>query len=273
MIVFIALIALQADASCEVGIANALAEQDYYRVLELTEEPTPCASDMLRLTARTEAAWAVGDLTRAGNAAVGGLDAYNVEGCAYHPNAAPLGFVAGLSLMRDDYRQGLYFFWAAYRVNDIARSLPRNVRGIVEHYADEFGTALVDDPLALNSPYLGEARSPLHRCGGMPDLQLRASQPDDFALLWVRYRIDSRGQIHGTQVDFAYPGPVPRSVVAGINDQSQWPGIDRMTRLLVLSPCMEPLTRDGEVEVCLPGYSPLDHVQARAAQSDLPATD
>jgi len=250
------MLALQAETSCVDAVFDALEDGRVHDVLELTAEPSGCIGEMERLTARTEAAWLSGDLPMSGDAAVGALDAYRLEGCAYHRNAAQLAFAAGLSLVSSDYQQGRYFFWVSHRVNDLARSLRPGQADLAEYYADEFGASINDDPYLFNSPYLGERRGPAMSCGRVPRIRLEERAPTDFAILWLEFRQNATGDIHGTRVNFAYPGPVPRSVIEGINDMEGYAGSNWFQDLVTLDPCMEPYRSDQPVTVCLPGHSP-----------------
>lgn len=250
------LLALQAEPFCLDEVFDALEDGQFHQVLDMTAEPSACIGEMERQTARTEAAWVSGDLQTAGAAAVEALDAYRLEGCAYHRNAAQLAFAAGLSLVSSDYQQGRYFFWVAYRVHDLARSLRPGQADLAEHYADEFGTSINDDPYLFNSPYLGERRAPALSCGRVPRIRLEERAPTDYAILWLEFRQNARGDINGTRVNFAYPGPVPRSVIDGINDMEGYAGSARFEHLVTLDPCLQPFRTDRPVTVCLPGHRP-----------------
>lgn len=258
MYLLLGLLALQTDPSCMDDVFDALEDGQFHQVLEMTAEPSACIGEMERLTARTEAAWVSGDLQTAGVAAVEALDAYRLEGCAYHRNAAQLAFAAGLSLVSSDYRQGRYFFWVSYRVHDLARSLRPGQADLADYYAVEFGSSINDDPYLFNSPYLGERRVPALACGRVPRIRLEERAPSDFAILWLEFRQDARGNINGTRVNFAYPGPVPRSVIDGINDMEGYAGSNWFQDLVTLDPCLEPYLPDQPVTVCLPGFSPDD---------------
>jgi len=250
MIALIALALLASDADCH---EDRVSIEFDGQVVDDT-----CMSDVRHLTRRTAAAWASGDLAVAGDLAIDALDAYRLAGCQYHDNAAQLGFVAGLALIREEYSQGRYFFWIARKVNDMAFSLNWREAELAEYYANDFGTSLSDDALLFNSPYLGRGEDPPEACGQLPALRLRESALDDFALIWVSYRSSDDGDMSRLSVDYSYPEPLPRSVISQIRTMRVIPGIQYVNQLLELDPCLEPLHPSDEVRVCLPGFDPSD---------------
>ena len=217
-----------------------------------------CMNDVRHLTRGTAAAWAGGDLAAAGDLAIDALDAYRLAGCQYHANAAQLGFVAGLALIREEYSQGRYFFWIARKVNDMAFSLNWREAELAEYYADYFGTSLPDDALLFNSPYLGRGEDPPEMCEQLPALRLQESALDDFALIWVSYRSSDDGEMSRLSVDYSFPEALPRSVISQIRTMRVIPGIQYVNQLLEFSPCIEPIHPSDDIRVCLPGFDPID---------------
>ncbi|KAA5804715.1 hypothetical protein F1654_01555 [Alkalicaulis satelles] len=209
-------------------------------ILALATPAQPQQADVRALARDAALAWNEGRLAEAGAHAAQAYDGLAATNCLGTPDGARLAFMAAIAAKAGQIEEPHgYFFWAASRLDRVARGLDGQQRRIARDYAIEPGLSPGLDPRFARSPFLHTPRPRRARgCEAvLPELNA-ASASHQAGILFARTRNPSNRYAVVRPV-YAYPDSL-RDMAAQIEGTYDMQGVARHNMIIhfKFTPCL-----------------------------------